>query len=207
MPQHRHTKIAEIYAPSGIRTHDPSIEGAKTLHCLRPCGQRVRHIFLETRYKRPCDTTVEISIHEHDEHTKLHETIASCLNFHVSDCKYFRSVWTEDKGHVHTFLQRCRSQTKHPTRVFGNIISYHGHSNLCKQINIFLGLRIQSVDPVLHILLSVCLSRSNSSLSCDRSIVSSKLSSPKSAILSFLLQLPQGHPTAAYVSFLAFLSL
>jgi hypothetical protein len=34
------------------------------------------------------------------------------------------------------------------------------------------------------------LSRSSSSLSCDRSIAPSKLSSPKSAILSFLLQLP-----------------
>jgi hypothetical protein len=33
-------------------------------------------------------------------------------------------------------------------------------------------------------------SRSSSNLSCDRSIASSKLSSPKSAILSFLLKLP-----------------
>jgi hypothetical protein len=33
-------------------------------------------------------------------------------------------------------------------------------------------------------------SSSSSSLSCDRSIASSKLSSPKCAILSFLLQLP-----------------
>jgi hypothetical protein len=88
------------------------------------------------RFDAAGEPTVEISILEYEKHTKLHATIASCKSFHVRDGKYFRTVWTEDKGHVHTFLQRCHSQTKHLTRVFGNITSYHGHFNLRKQINI-----------------------------------------------------------------------
>jgi hypothetical protein len=96
-------------------------------------------------------------MHEREEHMKLYATMASCKSFRVREGKYFRTVWTEDKGHVHTFLQRCHSQRKHLTRVFGNIASYHGHFNLRKQINIIPDLRNQSLDPILHSLLSVRL--------------------------------------------------
>jgi hypothetical protein len=94
----------------------------------------------------------------------------------------------------------CHSSTLPHRLLSGLTIRRYVHHTYCSQWKIEYQSVCRSLEGNLYSYIPVGLIGSNvfqllkysscSSLSCDRSVASSKLSSPKSAILSFLLQLP-----------------